>query len=220
MKVFAILLILTAWPGGLLPGQVATEANRRLESAEGRQRLIEVLSKPERVERLRARKLVKELGLRPGDTVVDLGTGAGILLPLLAAAVGPAGTVIAQDIHQDYLDAAQKMAGQAGIENLRLVLGTERSPNLEPGVADVIVTVDAYHHFNYPEEMLAGIRAALKPGGRFAVLDYYPEGFREPGHIRAGKEEFIEEIEAAGFRLIADKEHVPEKQYLIIFTPK
>ena len=220
MKVFPFVLILSAWAGLLLPGQVATDANRRLESAEGRQRLIEVLSKPERVERLRARKLVKELGLRPGDTVVDLGTGAGILLPLLAEAVGPAGTVIAQDIHQDFLDAARKTAEEAGIRNLRLTLGSERNPNLEPGVADVIVTVDTYHHFNYPQEMLAGIRAALKPGGRFAVLDYYQDGFGDPDHIRADKAEVIREIEAAGFRLVADQEHVPGKQYLIIFTPE
>ncbi len=220
MKTFQLVLILAAWAGPLLPGQVATEANRRLESAEGRQRLIQALSKPERAERLRARKLVEALELKPGDTVVDLGTGAGILLPFLAAAVGPRGTVVAQDIHHDYLDAAQKMADKAGITNVRLVLGTERSPNLEPGVADVIVTVDAYHHFNYPQEMLTGIKGALKPDGRFAVLDYYPEGFREPGHIRAGKAEVIQEIEAAGFRLVAEKEHVPGKQYLIIFTPK
>ncbi len=218
MKTSQFVLILAASAGLLLPGQVATEANRRLESAEGRQRLIQVLSNPERAERLRARKLVEALELKPGDTVVDLGTGAGILLPFLASAVGPRGTVIAQDIHQDYLDAARKTADEAGITNLRLVLGTERSPNLEPGAADVIATVDAYHHFNYPEEMLAGIKAALKPGGRFAVLDYYPEGFREPGHIRADKPEVIKEIEQAGFRLAADREHVPGKQYLIIFT--
>ncbi len=84
-------------------------------------------------------------------------------------------------------------------------------------VADLIVAVDSYHHFNYPKPMLAGLRAALKDGGRLAIMDYYKSGFRDPDHIRAEKPEVIKEIEAEGFRLVKEIEHVPDTQYLLIF---
>ncbi len=206
----ALTLISGAW------GQVASEANRSYESAEDRARMIDLLSSPNRAERLKAEKLVAELGLSPGDTVVDLGTGAGFLLPYLSRAVGEDGKVIAQDIHEDFTKAARQTAEEAGLGNVSYVIGGVRNPGLQAGAADVIVTVDAYHHFDYPEEMLSGIRSALADGGRFVLVDYYKDGFRDPDHIRADKPEVIREVEAAGFRLVRGLEHVPDTQYMLI----
>jgi ubiquinone/menaquinone biosynthesis C-methylase UbiE len=204
----------------LAQGQVATEANRHYTGPEGRQRMISLLSAPGRADRLQAEKLVAGLELQPGDTVVDLGTGAGFLLPYLSKAVGSTGRVVAQDIHQDFLNAARKTAEQSELPNVEYVLGGEKTTSLQNSRADVIVTVDAFHHFSFPAEMLASIKSGLGPEGRFVIVDYYKDGFSDPDHIRADKPEVIQEIEAAGFQLVADREHVPKTQYMLVFQKK
>lgn len=216
MRYLAAILILAqaAWP------QVATEANSSYESADDRQCMIKLLSGQDRARRLQPEKLVEDLRLPAGATVVDLGTGAGFLLPHLSQAVGADGKVIAEDIHNDFLDAARKTAAQEKLTNVEYVVGTERDPNLPEAVADVILALDAYHHFNYPEEMLVGIRQALRDGGRFVIVDYYKSGFRDPDHIRLDKPAVIQEVEANGFRLAENSEHIPGTQYRLEFRKK
>jgi ubiquinone/menaquinone biosynthesis C-methylase UbiE len=214
MKRAWILLIaaLAAWT------QVAEHANKGLRTEEGRKEMLGTLSAPARVERLQAAKLAQSLGLKKGDTVVDLGTGAGMLLPFLSEAVGPAGKVIAEEITEEFLDKARENAGQHGLKNVEFVLGSEKDPNLPVDGVDLVVAVDTYHHFNYPAEMLAAIRNALRPGGKFVVVDYYKKGFRDPEHIRLEKQDAIKEIEGNGFRLTTNSEHIPESQYRLDFV--
>ena len=204
----------------LAPAQVATEANRNYENPEGRERMIQALSSPDRAKRLRVEQLVKNLELKPGDTVADLGTGAGVLLPYLSKQVAGSGVVIAQDIHEDFLAAARSMAEEEKLENVRFVVGREKNPKLPVAAVDVALAVDTYHHFNYPGPMLNGIRTSLKPGGRFVIVDYYKESYRDPPHIRIDKADVIKEVEAGGFVLAQDIEHVPGAQYMLVFKKK
>jgi len=207
----SLLAVSAAW------AQVATEANRVYESAEGRHRMIETLASPERPTELQAEKIVADLKLAPGSTVVDLGTGAGMLLPFLSRAVGTDGKVIAQDIYGDFLDAAREAAGRKDLANVEFLLGDERNPRLPEAAADLVIAVDAYHHFSYPAEMLAGIRRALRPGGRLVIVDYYQNGFHDPDHIRLDKLDVVREIASNGFRLLSNNEHVPGVQYNLEF---
>lgn len=218
MRRLALALVLILAPPAWT--QVARHANQELHSEEGRRRLIQMLGAPDRAERLAADKLVAALNLRPGATVVDLGTGAGVLLPWLSRAVGPRGRVIAQDIIQEFLDKAAELARARGLDNVEFLLGSEKDPRLETASADLILAVDSYHHFDYPEEMLAGIRRALRDGGRFVVVDYYRKSFRDPAHIRLEKGEVVREIEANGFRLLSNEEHIPGSQYRLIFEKR
>ena len=206
------LLALPAFP------QVAAEANSSYSTTEGRERMVNLLSSPARSERLQPEDLVENLKIAPGATVVDLGTGAGFLLPYLSKAVGASGKVMAVDIHDDFLDAARKTASEAKLTNVSFHLSTEKDPQLDEGVANLILAVDTYHHFDYPEPMLAGITRALKPGGRFVIIDYYKAGFRDPDHIRLDKDDVIKEITGEGFRLTGNDEHIPGEQYRIEFV--
>lgn len=212
--VVAFLLLPGAWT------QVAQHANQDLHTDEGRQRLLQMLSAPDRAKRLEADKLVASLNLFPGATVVDLGTGAGALLPYLSQAVGPGGRVVAQDIVQPFLEKAAELAREKGLANVQFLLGTDKDPKLAENSADLILAVDSYHHFDYPEAMLAGIRQALRPGGKFVVVDYYKASFRDPAHIRLEKAGVIKEIEANGFQLVSNEEHVPGQQYRLVFEKR
>ncbi len=220
MRFLGMLLALAgaAWP------QVATQANRDYETPEARAKIVERLEAPERLANLRPAELVAHLGIESGTTVVDLGTGTGTLLKDLSAAVGPRGRVVAEDIHQDFLDRARHRAETSGLTNVSFLLGTDVDPKLTAGSADLVVIVDAYHHFDYPERMLAAIKRGLRPGGRLAIVEYHKKrGAMEVNpdfaltHIRAGAEQLVREVEGAGFGLLWRRDHAPERQYIAMF---
>ncbi|MBL8177308.1 MAG: class I SAM-dependent methyltransferase [Bryobacterales bacterium] len=202
------------------PAQVAAGANNGYRTEEGRARVAKTLAASDRDGRQKPKELVAALKLRPGQTVVDLGTGVGYMLPYLAGAVGGNGKVIAQDIFEDFLKQARATAEQHKLGNVEFVHGTDRNPGLAANSVDVVFTLDAYHHFDYPAEMLANIRASLREGGRFALADFYKAGFRDPAHIRLDQADVIKEVEANGFRFVEKMDHMPGVQYLAIFAKK
>ncbi|MBI4891635.1 MAG: methyltransferase domain-containing protein [Acidobacteria bacterium] len=206
-----------------LSAQVADKANERYRTAEGRQGMLANLSAEDRAARLKGEVIVKELGIQPGSTVADLGTGGGAMLPLFSEAVGAQGKVIAEDIFQDFL--APTKTKYAALKNVSYVLGTEKDVKLAAATVDLAVTIDAYHHWDYPAEVLASVKKALRPGGRFVIVDYFKRAgaMDAPGvalqHIRLDRDDVIKEVSAHGFALERTVEHVPGKQYLAIFTP-
>lgn len=152
--------------------------------------------------------ILAAMQIEPGETVADIGTGTGLFIEPLAAAVGEDGTVVAVDIAPAFVFHVRERAEKEGLDQVQVALSTERSTELAPGSVDVALLCDVYHHFEYHEDMLRSIRSALKPGGRLVVVDFHriPGVTREwlMGHVRAGKEVFVGEIEDAGFRVDAD----------------
>ena len=207
-----------------LPAQVAESANKNYQTVEQREGMLRNLAAADRAERLKGEAIVQSLRVQPGMTVADLGTGGGAMLPLFSAEVGSGGKVIAEDIFPDFLERARK--NNAKLSNVTFLLGSDRDAKLPPGSTDLAVTVDAYHHYDYPQEMLASIKRGLKAGGRFAVVDYYKrpgamgEGPNAVEHIRLDRDDVVKEVEASGFQLVQTIEHVPGKQYIAIFTAR
>jgi len=216
MRPFTLLLLAAAccWP------QAAEKANEHYHSPQGREALIRGMGRAGRDAEQKPRELVAAMALKPGMVVADIGTGPGYMLPFLSEAVGPSGRVLAEDIFDDFLAKAKEKAQK--LANVSFIKGTEKDPMLPAGSVDVALALDSYHHYNYPGEMLAGIRNALKPGGRLVVVEYHKSREAMPGgyamrHVRLDREGFTREIEASGFRLLSGKDHIPGKQYLLIF---
>ena len=100
--------------------------------------------------------------------------------------------------------------GLQGVERLEIHVDPANgaSAAIPKNSVDVVFVCDTYHHFEYPEAMLASLHEALRPGGRLVVVDFE----RIPGetpdwvleHVRAGKAVFRSEIEAAGFVLVRE----------------
>ena len=171
----------------------------------------------------RAREaIVSVLGLKRGEVVADVGAGSGLFLAYLSKAVGEEGEVIAVDIAPVFVEHIRARAKAAGLENVRSQLGEQSDVKLKEASVDLIFTCDTYHHFEDPDAILKTIRKALKPGGRFAVIDYHRiAGKTRPflmEHVRAGKEVFAAEIESAGFSPLPSPE-TPflEENYLMLF---
>lgn len=154
----------------------------------------------------RRREIVAALAIRPGSAVADVGAGTGAFMALLSEKVGAGGTVIAQDVAPDFVRGLAARAKREGLRNVVAIQGGEHEAKLPPASLDLVFTCDTYHHFEYPQAMLASIRAALKPGGRLAVIDFERVEGRSSswvmGHVRADRKTVIAEVEAAGFRLL------------------
>jgi len=151
-------------------------------------------------------RIVADLGLRPGDDVADVGAGTGLFTLPIAQAVGPEGRVYAVDIAPDFLERIRERAAEEALANVATILGTDESSELPANSVDLVFLCDTYHHFEHPQRMLGSIRRALRAGGALVVLDFerIPGYSREfiLGHVRAGRDTFIEEIHAAGFELL------------------
>jgi predicted methyltransferase len=208
-----------------LLAQVAKDANQRYQTKEGREGIAKTLADPHRDGRQKPKELIDALDVKPGNTVADVGTGVGYLLPWLSSAVGEKGTVYAEDIQFDFMEKARALVAEKKLSNVKFVVGSERDAKLPATAFDLILTLDVYHHFDYPEMMLASIKKALKPGGRFAIIDFYKRPEAMPNgnavqHIRLDQDDVIKEVEANGFQLVKKQEHLPKSQYIAIFRLK
>jgi ubiquinone/menaquinone biosynthesis C-methylase UbiE len=203
--------------------QVAEKANEGYKTKEGREGVARSLADPKRDETQKPRDIVEALGLKPGNVVADVGTGVGFMLPYLSRAVGSKGEVISEDIATDFLDRAKARAQVLGLANMKFLLGTERDPKLPADTVDAVLVLDTYHHFDYPEAMLAHIHDSLLSDGRLVIVDFYkspdamPNG-RALEHIRLDEDDVIKEVEANGFKLSSKKELIPKTQYVAVFV--
>jgi ubiquinone/menaquinone biosynthesis C-methylase UbiE len=205
--------------------QVATDANKRYQTPEGRQAVAAGLGSPERDATERPQELVNGMALKPGMTVADIGTGIGYMLPYLSRAVAPEGRVLAEDIFDDFLSAARQRAQKEKLANVSFIKGTETDPHLPPNGLDAILALDSYHHYDYPEKMLSAFHQALRSNGRLFIVEYYKRpnamcGQDATKHIRLDEPDLVREVEANGFRKVAEHEHIKDSQYIATFAPK
>ena len=168
-------------------------------------------------------EIVRLLELEPGMDVADIGAGTGFFTILFAREVAPSGTSYALDITQQFVDHVTATAAELGLGNVKGVMNGARTTNLGANSIDVAFMADTYHHFEYPYEMLASIKQALRPGGRVVVVDLERvEGVTKPfvlNMVRAGKGTFTDEFRNAGFDLVED---IPfsDDDYILVFEER
>ncbi|HWU47415.1 MAG TPA: methyltransferase domain-containing protein [Humibacter sp.] len=122
---------------------------------------------PQHAQRVRA---VRTLGLRPGDTVVDIACGTGLNFPLLEEAIGPAGRIVGVDLTDAMLARARHRVEAKGWNNVRLVQADAADFSF-PSEVDAILSTYALTQVPECSRVIAHGAAALAGGGRWAVLD-------------------------------------------------
>ncbi len=189
------------------------DINKAFEKDVDVQKYIERFESESREVYAQREAIVRAISLKPGMAVADIGAGTGLFTRLFAEQVGSEGTVYAVDISKEFLDHIAKQAKERGLTQVKTIRGTQTTTNLPPNSIDVAFFSDVYHHVEHPDQVLASIHRALKPGGRIVIVEFdRREGVSSEfvkNHIRASKDVFIKEIQDAGFQPI-DTENPPK----------
>lgn len=161
---------------------------------------------------------IEALEIKPGQSVADLGAGSGYYSFRIAPLVGKDGRVIAIDVEPRMLQLITQRARRDRVENVFTVLGTPSDPNLPPSSVDLLFMVDVYHELEFPRELMLKVRAALKPDGRVALIEYRaedPKVMIKPVH-KMTERQIVRELTAVGFRHVKTVRTLP-LQHLVIF---
>jgi SAM-dependent methyltransferase len=111
-------------------------------------------------------------GVGPGSRVLDVAAGAGGQSLAAARRVGPDGSVLATDISENILDYAEQAATRASLTNIATRVMDGEALEVEEGFFDVVISRVGFIYFPDQEAAFAGMRRALKPGGRLAGIVY------------------------------------------------
>jgi len=111
-------------------------------------------------------------GVGPGSHVLDVAAGAGDQSLMAAERVGPSGRVLATDISPGILEYAAENARMQGFENVETAVMDGEALSVPPMSFDAAISRVGMIYFPDQQAALAGIRKALKPGGRFATIVY------------------------------------------------
>lgn len=162
---------------------------------------------------LKMPEIIQAMGLEKGSKVADIGAGEGYYEVPISKVVGADGIVYAEDINPGSIKRIRERADELHLENVRAIQGEPDNPKLPESTLDAVFTVITYHEFADYQAMLRHVKAALKPGGRFVVVDMTPHktltrprADQVKNHVLA-PDLALDEIRAAGFALVSRDNH-------------
>jgi len=164
-------------------------------------------------------------GIQPGETVLDLGSGAGVDVFIAARQVGPTGKAIGVDMTPEMVWRARRTAEQSGIENVEFRLGEIEAMPVETESVDVVISNCVLNLVPDKNRAFKEIFRVVKPGGRIAISDvisygHIPKSIRQDAEAWAGciagavdQEDYLDIIRAAGFSNVRIEQKVDYDAY-------
>jgi len=161
-----------------------------------------------RAKAIRLAEIVDALAISPGSHVADIGAGEGFFTARLAKRVGPGGHVFAIDIDDKHaIPKLKELVKKESLENVSVILSEPGDPKLPTEGLDAALMVIVYHEVEPYKQMLAHVFGALKPGGRFVIVDNMPHKTRSRPRADQMKNHVLSpelteaELKAAGFEI-------------------
>ena len=179
------------------------------------------LEREEREQEERGDLLLRELGLKAGMTVADVGAGTGYYARRMAPLVGSGGQVLAVDVQPQMIEMLSALAKKANLTNIKPVLGAVDDVKLEAASVDVAIMVDVYHELEFPFEVMQSLVRALKPNGRVVFVEYRLEDPKVPIKLIHKMSEAQIRKEAARHDLVYERTaRTLPWQHVVIFRKK
>ncbi len=183
-----------------------------------------LFNNPRREEWEKSSEMVKSLGLRAGDRVVDIGSGPGYFSFKFSNIVGDKGRIFAVDTVKEHLDYIDSFTSKNGINNIKTVLTDDHTIGMKGEKVDVAWMCSLYHiiYVTFDEhakdEFIESIKNALKDDGTLYVADngLVPDGVLPYHAPYIDKNLLIGQIQAYGFRLIKEYQFIPQR-YILAF---
>ncbi|MGH7232004.1 MAG: class I SAM-dependent methyltransferase [Nitrospiraceae bacterium] len=182
------------------------------------------LDRPERDQYQKPSQVVEALRLKPGMAVADVGSGSGYFTRRFARAITDQGKVYAIDVEPDMLAYVKDSFEHMQIPyTAEFVLGEPDNPKLPSDSVDLVFLCNVYHHVEKRIAYFTNLRAALKPEGRLAIIDFYHDersgdvGF--PRRHLVARDTVIDEMTKAGFALIREHTFLPRQYFLEFALP-
>ena len=179
---------------------------------------IDWLEREEREMEENTSLLLKNLAVKPGMVIADIGAGSGYHSALLSKMVG-SGKVFAVDVEPEMIAYLNERINQEKLSRIVPVLSTEQKLYLPENTIDMMLLVDVYHEFSYPYEMALSMLAALKPGGKLVLVEFRSEDPTVPIKTihKMSETQAIKEFKAAGFIFDKNIDNLPW-QHCMVFT--
>jgi arsenite methyltransferase len=164
------------------------------------------------------------LNVKEGDTLVDLGSGAGNDVFIARKLVGDSGKVIGIDMTQEMIDKARENNQKLAYENIEFLLGDIEDIPLKENTTDFVISNCVMNLVPNKQKAYAEVFRILKPGGEFSISDIVvagelPEKLKESAEMYIGcvagaidKDLYLETIGKAGFKKL---EIVESKQFIL-----
>lgn len=164
--------------------------------------------------------VVAQMGLKPGQTVADLGCGGGFFVLAAAKMVGNAGTVYGVDVQEAKLTATQSAAVQQGFKNVQVIKADLDKPiqDIEETSCDGVIMASILHEISSRQHLLQNAYRLLKTGGKLLAVEWKPDHspFGPAMEKRIAEPALEQEFAQAGFHKVktipADMYH-----YAILF---
>jgi len=174
------------------------------------------LERQEREQEEQVSQALKNMKLKADEVIADIGAGSGYYSFRMAERVSK-GKVLAVDLQPEMLDIMRQKIKRSKVKNVELIQGEEANPNLAKHSLDMVLMVDVYHELSYPKEMMEQIVAALKPGGRFILLEYRMEDPKVPIKRlhKMSLEQAVKEMKAVGLQLKENIGNLPWQHFMV-----
>lgn len=176
------------------------------------------LERPEREAEENTTTLLKNMNIQPSDTIADIGAGSGYHVFKMAT-MAKGGHIYAVDIQDEMLEAIRQKKKETKVSNIATVKGESKSVNLPENSIDKVLMVDVYHEFDFPAEMIASIKSALRADGKIYLIEYRGEDATIPIKEihKMTEKQSVKELKAAGFILEENIDNLPW-QHCMVFV--
>jgi ubiquinone/menaquinone biosynthesis C-methylase UbiE len=174
-------------------------------------------------------RILAALNVGEGSTICEIGAGDGELSVAAAKLVGAGGRVYTSELGESRVKALRTRIGSSGLAHVTVVDGDAAKTNFPAAACDALFMRNVYHHFADAPAMNASIAAALKPGGRLAIVDFGPPpGSEAPRAADRGKDgmhgitapTLARELSDAGFQPVTSETGAQRWFMIVVAKPQ